>query len=65
MRIPRSWYVWSYERVLPVVYRALGSEVNGIGSGLDESHFFATPDITPTTPVLFAVARSPRRFPSR
>jgi SAM-dependent methyltransferase len=64
-RVPRSWYVWSYERVLPVVYRALGSGVNGIGSGLDESHFFATPDITPTTPVLFAVARSPRRFPDR
>jgi SAM-dependent methyltransferase len=62
-RMPRSWYVWSYERILPIVYRALGSEVNGIGSGLDASHFFTTPDITPTTPVLFAIARSPRRFP--
>ena len=25
-RVPRSWYVWGYEHVLPVVYRALGSD---------------------------------------
>jgi len=62
-RIPYPWYVWAYEHVLPIVYSALGSSVTGIGSGLDESHFFTTTDITPTTPVLFAVARSPRRFP--
>jgi SAM-dependent methyltransferase len=64
-RIPRSWYVWTYEHVLPVVYGALGSEVNGIGSGLDDSHFFPTTQIASTTPVLFAIARSPRRFPDR
>jgi SAM-dependent methyltransferase len=60
-KVPNSWYVWSYERVLPVVYRMLGSERTGIGSGLDESHFFLTDQITPTTPGLFAVARRPRR----
>jgi hypothetical protein len=58
--MPRSWYVWGYERVLPVVYRALGSSRTGIGSGLDESHFFLTDEVTPTTPGLFAVARRPR-----
>ena len=63
-RIPRKTYVWTYERVLPVVYKALGSKNTGIGSGLDDSHFFATTDITPETPVLFAVARRPRRFPT-
>ena len=63
-RIPRTMYVWAYEHALPVVYRALGSENTGIGSGLDDSHFYATPDIVPTTPVLFAIARRPRRFPS-
>ena len=63
--MPRSWYVWAYEHALPVVYKVLGSENTGIGSGLDESHFFLTDDIVPTTPVLFAIARSPRRFPSR
>jgi SAM-dependent methyltransferase len=60
-RVPRSWYVWTYERVLPVVYKALGSERTGIGSGLDESHFFLADQITPTTPGLFAVAHGPRR----
>ena len=60
-KMPRSWYVWGYERVLPVVYRALGSSRTGIGSGLDESHLFLTDEVTPTTPGLFAVARRPRR----
>ncbi len=59
-RVPRSWYVWGYERVLPVVYRMLGSSRTGIGSGLDESHFFLTDEITPATPGLFAVASRPR-----
>jgi SAM-dependent methyltransferase len=60
-KVPYSWYVWSYERVLPVVYKMLGSERTGIGSGIDESHFFVTDSITPTTPGLFAVAGRPRR----
>jgi SAM-dependent methyltransferase len=60
-RMPRSWYVWTYEHVLPVVYRALGPAKTGVGSGLDESHFFLTDQITATTPGLFAVARRPRR----
>jgi SAM-dependent methyltransferase len=60
-RVPRSWYVWGYERVLPVVYKMLGSSRTGIGSGLDASHFFLAGEIVPTTPGLFAVARRPRR----
>ena len=64
-RMPRRWYVWSYEHALPLVYKALGTKNTGIGSGLDDSHFFATNAIAPTTPVLFAIARSPRRFPPR
>ncbi len=63
-RMPRNWYVWSYEHALPVVYKVLGSDNTGIGSGLDDSHFFATDTIVPTTPVLFAIARKPRRFPA-
>ncbi len=53
-------YVWSYERALPAVYRLLGSETTGIGSGIDASHLFVTNHIRPTTPVLFAIARGPR-----
>lgn len=62
-RLPRRWYVWGYEHALPVVYRMLGSASTGIGSGLDDSHFFMTDEIRATTPVLFAIARRPRRFP--
>ena len=61
-KVPRSWYVWGYERVLPVVYKLLGSSRTGIGSGLDESHFFLTDEITPATPGLFAVGESPPRL---
>ena len=39
---PRRAYVWAYEHVLPLVYRVLGSDSTGIGSGIDESHFFLT-----------------------
>ena len=61
LRMPRRWYVWGYEHVLPVVYRALGPSRTGIGSGLDESHFFLSDQIAPTTPGLFAIAGRPRR----
>lgn len=64
-RMPRKWYVWSYEHALPVVYRMLGAKSSGIGSGLDASHLSITEHVTETTPVLFAVARRPRRFPGR
>ncbi len=60
-RMPRRWYVWVYERALPVVYRLLGRSASGVGSGLDHTHLFLTDGITPATPVLFAVARRPRR----
>lgn len=59
-RVPRSWYVWGYEHALPVVYKLLGSQTTGIGSGLDASHFSITETITSTTPGLFAIARNPR-----
>jgi SAM-dependent methyltransferase len=59
-RIPRRAYVWTYQRALPLVYRALGRDRSGVGSGIDASHLFVSERITPTTPVLFAIARRPR-----
>jgi ubiquinone/menaquinone biosynthesis C-methylase UbiE len=59
-RMPRATYVWAYERVLPVVYRALGNARTGIGSGLSEADFFASEVIDERTPGLFAIARRPR-----
>jgi ubiquinone/menaquinone biosynthesis C-methylase UbiE len=59
-RLPRGAYVWSYERVLPVVYKMLGRDRTGIGSGLNENDFFTSPHIDERTPGLFAIARGPR-----
>ena len=59
-RMPRAAYVWTYERVLPVAYRMLGSGRTGIGSGLSERNFSATEHIDERTPGLFAIARRPR-----
>lgn len=59
-KMPRAAYVWTYERVLPLVYRLLGSARNGIGSGLTERNFFTTEHIGDRTPGLFAIARRPR-----
>lgn len=60
-RVPRSWYIWAYQTVLPKVYRILGAKKSGIGSGITESEFYLTDAITPKTPGLFAVAERPRR----
>lgn len=59
-RMPRAAYVYAYERVLPVVYRMLGNDRTGIGSGLSEQDFFSTEIIDEHTPGLFAIARRPR-----
>ena len=59
-RIPRRGLRVGLRACLPVVYRVLGRDKSGIGSGIDASHL-SHPEITPTTPVLFAVARRPRR----
>jgi ubiquinone/menaquinone biosynthesis C-methylase UbiE len=59
-RLPRRAYVWSYEHALPFVYRVLGSEKSGVGSGIDASHLYLTDAITEKTPVLFAIGRRPR-----
>lgn len=59
-RIPRRWYVWTYERVLPVVYRLLGRDQSGIGSGIDHTHFSLTDTLDAGTPVILAIARRPR-----
>jgi len=56
--------VWSYEHILPLTYRVLGKDSSGIGSGIDESHFFLSEAVRRDTPVLFAVARKPRRSAS-
>jgi ubiquinone/menaquinone biosynthesis C-methylase UbiE len=59
-RMPRRLYVWSYERILPLVYKVLGNEKAGIGSGITEDNFFTADHIGARTPGLFAIASRPR-----
>jgi SAM-dependent methyltransferase len=60
-RVPHSWYVWTYTRLLPLAYRLLaGDEVGGV-TGITADDWFVTDDLDDTTPLLFAIARRPRR----
>jgi ubiquinone/menaquinone biosynthesis C-methylase UbiE len=59
-RMPRRTYVWAYEHILPTVYKVLGSEKAGVGTGFSDEHFFTTERIAELTPGLFAIARTPR-----
>jgi len=60
-RIPRSWYVAAYTRLLPVAYRLIARGDTGGTTGITAADWFVTDDIDDTTLVLFAVARRPRR----
>ena len=59
-RIPHSWYVWSYTRLLPLAYRLIARGDAGGVTGITADDWFVTEDLDDTTLVLFAVARSPR-----
>lgn len=58
-RLPRSWYVAAYERLLPLAYRLLARSDTAGASGIDAEDFFVTDTVDESTPVLFAVARKP------
>jgi SAM-dependent methyltransferase len=62
-RIPHSWYVWSYTRLLPLAYRLIARGDAGGVTGITADDWFVTEDLDDTTLVLFAVARSPRSRP--
>ncbi len=60
-RIPRSWYVGIYTRVLPLAYRLIARGDSGGTTGITADDFFVTDRLDPTTMVLFATASRPRR----
>jgi SAM-dependent methyltransferase len=62
-KIPHNWYVKGYELGLKVVYRVLGDRYSGGTTGITDADFFIADDIDPSTPVLFAIARKPKRQP--
>ncbi len=60
-RIPRSWYVGAYTRVLPLAYRLIARGDAGGTTGITADDFFVTDQLDTTTMVLFATASRPRR----
>jgi SAM-dependent methyltransferase len=60
-RLPASWYLAAYRRLLPLAYRVLARHDGGGSSGIDAEDFFLTDEVDDTTPVLLAVGRRPRR----
>jgi SAM-dependent methyltransferase len=59
-RMPHSWYVWAYTRLLPFAYKLVARGDAGGVTGITADDWFVTDDLDDTTLVLFAVARSPR-----
>lgn len=60
-RIPRSWYVGIYTRVLPLAYKLIARGDAGGATGITADDFFVTDQLDRTTMVLFATAARPRR----
>jgi SAM-dependent methyltransferase len=60
-RVPHSWYVWAYTQLLPLAYRLLARDEVGGVTGITADDWFVTEHLDDTTPLLFAVARRPRR----
>ena len=60
-RVPHSWYVWAYTRLLPLAYKLLARDDVGGVTGITVDDWFVTNHVDDTTPLLFAVARRPRR----
>ena len=60
-RIPRSWYVGIYTRILPLAYKVIARGDSGGVTGITADDFFVTDDLDRTTMVLFATASRPRR----
>jgi SAM-dependent methyltransferase len=60
-KIPRSWYIGFYTRVLPVAYKVIARGDSGGLTGITADDFFVTDELDRTTMVLFATASRPRR----
>jgi SAM-dependent methyltransferase len=63
-RMPYTWYVWAYTRLLPLAYKLVAREDSGGVTGITADDWFVTDQPDDTTLVLFAVARAPRRSPA-
>jgi SAM-dependent methyltransferase len=62
-RIPYSWYVALYTRLLPLAYKLVARKDTGGITGITADDWFVTAEPDETTLVLLAVVRKPRRRP--
>jgi SAM-dependent methyltransferase len=60
-KIPRSWYIGAYTRILPLAYKVIARGDSGGLTGITADDFFVTDQLDRTTMVLFATASRPRR----
>jgi SAM-dependent methyltransferase len=60
-KLPRSWFVALHAGARRAAYRVMGERWSGGATGIGAERFHVTTGIDPSTLVLFAVARSPRR----
>jgi len=60
-RVPYSWYVTAYTKVLPMAYRLVARRDTRGATGITADDFFVTSEVDETTLVLFAVVGMPRR----
>jgi SAM-dependent methyltransferase len=60
-RIPHSWYVGAYTRLLPIAYKLVARGDSGGVTGITADDWFVSEEPDETTLVLFAVAAAPRR----
>ena len=60
-RIPRSWYIAAYTRMLPVAYKLMARGDSGGMTGITADDFSVTDHLDATTMVLFATGSHPRR----
>jgi SAM-dependent methyltransferase len=60
-KIPRSWYIGAYTRILPLAYKVIARGDSGGSTGITAEDFFVTDQLDSTTMVLFATASRPRR----
>ena len=60
-RIPRSWYIAAYTRMLPVAYKLIARGDSGGMTGITADDFSVTDQLDSTTMVLFATGSRPRR----
>jgi SAM-dependent methyltransferase len=60
-RMPERWFIALHATARRVIYRLMGDRWSGGNTGIDDSAFAITDAIDPSTLVLFAVARRPKR----